>query len=297
MTVCLWTFIALGGESVLIANPRDTKRLISTIKATKPSVWVGVNTLFHALLQKKSFHSVDFSAIKIAIAGGMALHESVAKTWQKVTGIMLLEGYGLSETSPVLTVNPTHLTQHNGSIGLPVPGTDVAIMDARGHRLPYDEVGEICARGPQVMQGYWHNNQDAVFFDKVWFRTGDLGTMNAQGFITLVDRQKDMILVSGFNVYPNEVEAVLTQHDQVLEAGVIGVPCEASGEEVVAYVVTKGTVSDRKLLRHCQALLTRYKVPKRFIRLSELPKTPVGKVLRKTLRAQALDQNSCANKA
>ena len=160
---------------------------------------MGVNTLFHALLQKKSFHSVDFSAIKIAIAGGMALHESVAKTWQKVTGIMLLEGYGLSETSPVLTVNPTHLTQHNGSIGLPVPGTDVAIMDARSHRLPYDEVGEICARGPQVMQGYWHNNQDAVF-DKVWFRTGDLGTMNAQGFITLVDRQKDMILVSGFNV-------------------------------------------------------------------------------------------------
>lgn len=287
LTVCFWTFIALGGESVLITNPRDTKRLIKTIQSTKPSVWVGVNTLFHAMLQKKTFQKLDFSALKVAIAGGMALHESVANTWQKITGNCLLEGYGLSETSPVLTVNPTAIRKHNGSIGLPIPGTEIAIMNGQGKALPFDEVGEICARGPQVMQGYWQKNSAEVFFDGGWFRTGDLGRMNAQGYITLVDRQKDMILVSGFNVYPNEVETVLTQHPQVLEAGVVGIPCQASGETVVAFVVLKTTLSDRQLVRYCQTHLTRYKVPKHFFRVETLPKTPVGKVLRKALRAEA----------
>lgn len=292
LTVCFWTFLATGGESILIANPRDTTRLIKTIKSQQPSVWVGVNTLFHAMMQQRSFQQLDFSHVKLAIAGGMALHESVAKRWQQLTGKLILEGYGLSETSPVLTVNPTHLKSHNGSIGLPVPGTDIAIMDADGKALPFDEVGEICARGPQVMTSYWQRKNMDVFFDGGWFRTGDLGMMNAQGYVTLVDRQKDMILVSGFNVYPNEVEGVLTQHASIIEAGVVGIPCEASGEEVLAFIVVADDVSDRHLQKHCQEHLSRYKVPHRFERIEVLPKTPVGKVLRKALRAQAFDLES-----
>jgi long-chain acyl-CoA synthetase len=246
-----------------------------------------VNTLFNGLLNNPEFSSLDFSKLKGAVGGGMAVQDVVAKKWQEVTGKPLVEGYGLSETSPVLCCNPLDGTHRMGTIGLPMPSTEVVIMDDNGNAVPRGETGEICARGPQVMSGYWQKDNTGVFFPGGWFRTGDIGCMDEDGFFKIVDRKKDMIKVSGFNVFPSEVENVLAGHPKVLEVACIGVPDEKSGEAIKAFVVKRdASLTVEELRSFALENMTNYKVPRHVEFRTELPKTNVGKILRRALKEE-----------
>ncbi len=283
---CL-VIMKLGGLNHLITNPRDMKGFVKELKNSKFTAITGVNTLFNSLLNTPGFSDVDFSRLKLALGGGMAVQKSVAENWQKVTGQPLLEAYGLTETSPAICINPMTLSAYNGKIGLPLPSTDVCIQDDDNQVLPTDKNGEICVKGPQVTQGYYRLPEEtALIFDKDgWFHTGDIGFIDEQGYLQIVDRKKDMVIVSGFNVYPNEVEQVIASHPDVLEVGVIGIADEKCGEAVMAIVVSKNPqLSVKDIRSHCEASLTRYKIPKRVEFVDEIPKTNVGKILRRGLR-------------
>lgn len=279
--------IHIGAKNVMITNPRDIKAFIKELKNHKFTLITGVNTLFNALINNKDFETIDFKSVKGAIGGGMAVQDFVAKKWQNITGGPLVEGYGLSETSPVLSCNPLDGNHKMGSIGLPTPSTEMRIFDESGNQLPQGEIGEICARGPQVMTGYWKKDNDDVFFKGQWFRTGDIGIMDKDGFFKIVDRKKDMINVSGFNVYPNEIENVVTDHPKVLEVAAVGVPDERSTEAVKIFVVKSDhSLTKEELNKYCDEHLTGYKTPKYIEFRDELPKSNVGKILRRTLREE-----------
>ncbi len=288
LTCCFLFFVRAGGTCLLIPNPRDADGFIKTLSRHSFTHMSGVNTLFNLLNNHPRFGTVDFSKLDYVVAGGMAVQRAVATRWKEITGAAIIEGYGLSETSPVVCVNPAGLREWTGTIGYPVPSTEVSIRDARGTPLPYGEPGELCVRGPQVMQGYWNRPDEtakAMTADG-FFRTGDVAVMEANGEVRIVDRMKDMILVSGFNVYPNEVEDVLALHPGILECAVVGAPCAETGEMVVAHVVAKDPALTVEAIRiHARAQLTGYKVPRQVVIRESLPKTNVGKVLRRALRA------------
>lgn len=276
-----------GGRNVLITNPRDMPAFIKELGKYPFSMISGVNTLFNGLLNTEGFKDLDFSSLKIALGGGMAVQRSVAEQWERVTKSRLLEGYGLTECSPVVTVNPTDIEHYNGTIGVPLPSTEVRVVDVdTGELVAQGETGELQVRGPQVMVGYLNrpDETDKVMTDG-WFMTGDIGLMNEDGFFKIVDRKKDMILVSGFNVYPNEIEDVISDHPKVLEIAAIGVPHDSSGEAVKVFVVRKDkSLTEREVIEFAKEGLTGYKVPKFVEFRDELPKTNVGKILRRTLR-------------
>ncbi|QMT60224.1 MULTISPECIES: AMP-binding protein [unclassified Legionella] len=283
---CL-TFLKQGAKNVLITNPRDMGHFIKEIKKVGFTAITGVNTLFNGLLNHPKFKEVDFSKLKISLAGGMALQKSVALKWREVTKTPVLEAYGLTETSPAAIMNPMNLTEYSGSIGVPIPSTDVIILDDQEHEVPIGTSGEICIKGPQVTPGYWKRPDETalVFTKNGYLKTGDIGKMDEEGFIYLVDRKKDMLLVSGFNVYPNEVEQVIAMHPGVLEVGVVGVSDIESGERVKACVVKKDPeLTEEQVIAYCREHLTAYKVPKIVEFYDELPKTNVGKILRRALK-------------
>lgn len=284
---CL-TFMKHGGRNLLITNPRDMKAFVKELNKYPFSIISGVNTLFNGLLHAEGFKDIDFSNLKIALGGGMAVQRAVAEHWERVTKSRLLEGYGLTECSPVVTVNPTDIEHYNGTIGLPLPSTEVRIVDIEsGEELPQGEQGELQVRGPQVMVGYLNrpDETEKVMKEGGWFATGDIGFMNEEGFFKIVDRKKDMILVSGFNVYPNEIEDVIAEHPKVLEVAAIGVPHDSSGEQVKIFVVRKEqSLTEKELIDFARENMTGYKVPKLVEFREELPKTNVGKILRRSLR-------------
>jgi long-chain acyl-CoA synthetase len=287
LTACFFFFFRIGGCCLLIPNPRDIDGFVKTLSRTRFTNLAGVNTLFNALNNHPKIASVDWSQLKYVVGGGMAVQSSVAARWKAITGQTILEGYGLSETSPVVSANPLGLKDWSGTIGFPLPSTDVSIRGADGSTLPYGVPGELCVRGPQVMAGYWNRPEEtrAAMTEDGFFRTGDVAVMTPDGQIRIVDRMKDMILVSGFNVYPNEVEDVLATHPAVVECAVVGAPCEESGEMVVAHVVLRDAACSHDALRaHARAGLTGYKVPRKVVVHDALPKTNVGKVLRRALR-------------
>lgn len=276
-----------GVKNLLITNARDIPGLVKELKKHRVTIITAVNTLFNGLLNNPGFKDVDFSMLHGAVGGGMAVQDVVARRWAEVTGKPLVEGYGLSETSPVLCCNPLDGTHKLGTIGLPVPATEVAVFDEAGNQLPYGETGEICARGPQVMSGYWRSDNEGVFFPGGWFRTGDIGLMDADGFFKIVDRKKDMIKVSGFNVFPNEIENVVAGYPKVLEVAAIGVPDEKSGEAIKIFVVKRDPgLTEEEVMKYCRENLTNYKVPRHIEFKSELPKSNVGKILRRPLREE-----------
>jgi long-chain acyl-CoA synthetase len=276
-----------GVKSVLITNPRDIPGFVKELKKHRFSIITGVNTLFNSLLNHPEFKECDFSALKGSIGGAMAVQDVVANKWEEVTGHPLVEGYGLSETSPVLCCNPLDGNHKRGTIGIPMPGTDLAIFDDEGNQLAQGEVGEICAHGPQVMRGYWQKDNEGVFFPGEWFRTGDIGIMDEEGFFKIVDRKKDMIKVSGFNVYPNEIENLLAAHPKVLEVAAIGVSDLKSGEAIKAFVVKRDpSLTVEELKAYCHENITNYKIPRYFEFRTELPKTNVGKILRRALKEE-----------
>lgn len=278
---------SVGAKSVLITNPRDIPGFCKELKKHKFTIITGVNTLFNGLMNNDSFAKLDFSNLKGAVGGGMAVQDVVAKKWEQVTGKPLVEGYGLSETSPVLCCNPLDGTHRLGTIGLPMPSTEVAIFDDAGNQLPQGERGEICARGPQVMKGYWEKDNEGVFFEGGWFKTGDIGMMDTDGFFKIVDRKKDMIKVSGFNVFPNEIENVAAGYPKVLEVAAIGVPDEKSGEAIKLFVIKRDqSLTEDELKKYLHENLTNYKVPKYVVFRTELPKTNVGKILRRALKEE-----------
>ena len=276
-----------GGENVLITNPRDIPAFVKTLKKSHWSAITGVNTLYNALLNHPDFASVDCSRVKFALAGGMAVQRAVAERWKKATGIPLIEGYGLTETSPVVTANPLDIKDYTGSIGMPLPSTDVALRDDDDRDAAPGQPGELCVRGPQVTKGYWNRSEETakVVDANGWLRTGDIARMDEKGLLYIVDRKKDMILVSGFNVYPNEIEDVVAHHPGVLEVAAIGVPDEHSGEVVKLFVVKKDpALTEAALKQYCHDELTGYKRPKYIEFRKELPKSNVGKILRRELR-------------
>jgi long-chain acyl-CoA synthetase len=285
---CL-VFMSLGGENVLIPNPRDIAGFIKEMAKYKFTAFTGVNTLFNALINNPEFAKLDFSSLKITLGGGMAVQEAVANKWKQVTGVPLIEAYGLTETSPAATINPLDLPAYNGTIGLPISSTDLILRDDAGNTVALGQPGEICIRGPQVMAGYWQRQDetDKVIDRDGWFATGDVGVMDERGFVKIVDRKKDMILVSGFNVYPNEIEGVIAAHPGVLECAAIGVPDQKSGEAVKLFVVRKDpALSAQDVLKYCHENLTGYKCPRDVEFRTELPKSNVGKILRRELRDQ-----------
>ncbi|MDQ0560443.1 long-chain acyl-CoA synthetase [Rhizobium mesoamericanum] len=279
--------MSLGAHNILIANPRDIPALVKEFGKIKVHIFPGLNTLFNALLNNADFAKVDFSSMVMSLGGGMAVQRPVAERWMKITGSHITEGYGLSETSPVATANRFDSAEFTGSIGLPIPSTELDIRDEDGNSLPLGEIGEICIRGPQVMAGYWNKAEETarVMTPDGYFRSGDMGFMDARGYTKIVDRKKDMILVSGFNVYPNEIEEVAAMHPGILEAAAVGIADGHSGEAVKLFVVRKDpALTEADVKAHCAANLTNYKRP-RFVEFrTELPKTPVGKILRKDLR-------------
>jgi len=289
---CL-VFMTLGGENVLIPNPRDIPGFVKEMAKYRFTGITGVNTLFNALVNNAEFRKLDFSTLNLTLGGGMAVQEAVAEKWKNVTGVPLIEGYGLTETSPLVTLNPLDLPAFNGSIGLPVPSTEVMFRDDAGHPVALGQPGEICIRGPQVMAGYWQRQDetDKVIDRDGWFASGDVGVMDERGYIKIVDRKKDMILVSGFNVYPNEVEAVVAMHPGVLECAAVGVPDRKSGEAVKLFIV-KGdaALTAEGILAFCREHLTGYKIPRDVEFRAELPKSNVGKILRRELRDEAKKQ-------
>ena len=276
-----------GGENILITNPRDFPAFVKEMSRHRFSYFTGVNTLFNGLLNTPGFSDIDFSGLRLAVGGGMAVQEAVAKHWKEVTGKTIIQGYGLTETSPTAIVVPLQSEDFTGSIGLPVPSTEASIRDDAGKDVALGELGEICIRGPQVMEGYWQKPEETadVMFPGGWFRTGDIGRMDEGGFVYIEDRKKDMILVSGFNVYPNEIEGVVVEMEGVLEAAAIGVADEKSGEVVKLFVVRNDeSVTPEDILDYCRDRLTGYKVPKQIEFRNDLPKTNVGKILRRALR-------------
>jgi long-chain acyl-CoA synthetase len=286
LTVNCLLMTNVGAKNILITNPRDMPAFIKDLQKYPSTIITGVNTLFNGLLHQPDFKSVDFSQLKFAIGGGMAVQKAVAEKWKEVTGKVLAEGYGLSETSPLLSCNPLDGTDRIGTIGLPAPSTEMKIMDEDGNELPVGEAGEICSRGPQVMSEYWERpDETAKVFHGDWFRTGDIGVIDEDGYFKVVDRKKDMINVSGFNVYPNEIEDVVASHDKVLEVAAIGVGDEKSTEAVKLFVVKKdSSLTEDELKEYCKEYLTNYKRPKFVEFREELPKSNVGKILRRHLR-------------
>ena len=289
LTANCMVYAKLGATNILIMNPRDLPGFVEELNKHKFTAFTGVNTLFNALLNTDGFSSVDFSHLKITLGGGMAVQESVAAEWKEVTGCPLIEAYGLTETSPAACINPISATGYNGTIGLPISSTEACLKDQDGNLVPVGERGELCIRGPQVMVGYW-KREDAtaeVIDSDNWLHTGDIAIMNEQGYFTIVDRLKDMILVSGFNVYPNEIENVLVSHPGILEVGAIGIPDEHSGEVVKVFVVAKDkSLTEEDVEQFCRENLTGYKRPKVIAFVDDLPKSNVGKILRRELREQ-----------
>jgi long-chain acyl-CoA synthetase len=286
---CL-VFMSVGGENVLITNPRDIPRFVKEMRRYRFTAMTGVNTLFNALLNHPKFARLDFRSFRLTLGGGMAVQEVVAKRWKEVTGVALVEAYGLTETSPAATMNPLDAAEYNGSIGLPIPSTYVVLRDDAGNDVPLGKPGEICIKGPQVMAGYWQRPEETakVMTPDGYFMSGDVGVMNERGYIRIVDRKKDMILVSGFNVYPNEIENVVVMLPGVLECAAIGVPDAKSGEAVKLFVVRKDeTLTAEQVLAHCRDYLTGYKCPRDVEFRRELPKSNVGKILRRELRDEA----------
>eukprot|EP00038_Savillea_parva_P024276 m.43560 g.43560 ORF g.43560 m.43560 type:complete len:542 (+) comp6423_c0_seq1:80-1705(+) len=282
---CL-TFMKYGGLNVLITNPRDMPGFVKELAQHKFTAVTGVNTLFNGLLNTPGFAELDFSSLKMSLGGGMAVQRPVAEKWQAVTKTKLMEGYGLTECAPLVTVSPYDLEGYNGSIGLPAPSTDIKLMLENGEEAAKGEPGELWVKGPQVMQGYY-NRPDATAecLKDGWFATGDIATYDDEGFFYIVDRKKDMIIVSGFNVFPNEIEEVVAMHDGVLEVAAIGIPHEVSGEQVKVFVVKKDqSLTEKDIIKHCRDNLTNYKVPKLVEFRDELPKTNVGKILRRALK-------------
>ncbi len=287
LTVCAMWGMRVGALNILIPNPRDIGGFIKELRKYQVNMLPAVNTLYNALVNHPDFGAIDFSALKIANGGGMAVQKTVNDKWKAATGINIIEGYGLSETSPVATANRSDMTEFTGTIGLPVPSTDIAILDDDGQPVPVGERGEIAIRGPQVMAGYWNRPDETakVMTPDGFFKSGDVGIMDADGYVKIVDRKKDMILVSGFNVYPNELEGVIAAHPGVLECAVIGVPDESAGEAVKVFVVRKDpSLTADQLMDYCKRELTGYKKPKYIVFRDDLPKTNVGKILRRVLR-------------
>ena len=287
LTVNCLLMAKLGGLNILITNPRDIPAFVKELGKHRYNMITGVNTLYNAFLNNPEFHKLDFSHVKLCVGGGMAVQKAVAERWKQVTGKVLLEGYGLTETSPVATINPPSLTEFRGSIGLPAPSTMIEIRDDDNRPVPLGQPGEICIRGPQVMKGYWQRpDETAKVIDAGgYLHTGDVGVMDPEGYIRIVDRKKDMILVSGFNVYPNEIEQVVAMHPGVLEVAAIGVPDEHSGEVPKLFIVKKDpALTAQAILEFCKDKLTGYKRPKHVEFRTELPKTNVGKILRRALR-------------
>jgi long-chain acyl-CoA synthetase len=283
-------FMTLGAENVLITNPRDVSGLVKEMSKHSFTAITGVNTLFNALLNNAEFQKLDFSTLQMTLGGGTAVQKAVAERWEKVTGKALIEAYGLTETSPAATINPLDLPEYNGAIGLPISSTDLVLRDDDGNEVALGERGEICIKGPQVMAGYWKQPEEtAKIIDRDgWLATGDIGVVDERGYVRIVDRKKDMILVSGFNVYPNEIEAVVAMHPGVLECAAVGVPDVKSGEAVKLFVVKKDpALTAEALLAHCREQLTGYKCPRDVEFRTELPKSNVGKILRRELRDEA----------
>lgn len=290
---CL-SFLHLGLCNLLITNPKDIKSFVRTLRKEPFMAMTGVNTLFNALLNNADFCRLNFSRFKVALGGGMAVQSVVAQRFREVTGVPLLEAYGLTEASPAVCINPLNIDEFNHSIGLPIPSTEVCIKNEAGTLLPEGEIGELCVKGPQVMRGYWKRPDETakVLDAEGWLHTGDMARMDAKGFVYIVDRIKDMILISGFNVYPNEVEEVLARMTGLKEVAVVGVPHPTTGERVVAFVVKRDqAITEKEVIAHCRTSLTNYKVPKSIYFKDELPKTNVGKVLRRSLRDEWIKNN------
>lgn len=297
LTVNCLAMLKIGAHNVLITNPRDMPAFCKELSKHKFSVFTGVNTLFNGLLNQESFRKLDFSHLKISVGGGMAVQKSTAERWKEVTGTPLAEGYGLTETSPVASCNPIDGTERNGTIGIPLPNTEFKVMDDEGKELGIGERGEICIKGPQVMKGYWNRPKEtAEVMRGEWFKSGDIGVMDEDGFFKIVDRKKEMILVSGFNVYPNEVEDVIASCPGVLEVGVIGMPDPRSTEKVVAFIVPKDqSLTEEAVKTHCHEFLTNYKCPKEVYFTDELPKSNVGKILRRKIKEAHLEKTGVEN--
>ena len=287
LVVLVFSGYDAGGLNVLVTNPRDTKGFVNELKKWPFTFFNGVNTLYESLLNHPDIVNVDFSTMKLSGTGGSACRQSTAERWQQLTGKVLLEGYGLSETSPSVTVSPNYLTEFNGKVGMPIPNTEISIRDDDGNEVTLGERGEICVRGPQVMKGYWGNEEattEAIDEDG-FFKTGDIGILDKKGFLSIVDRKKDMILVSGFNVYPNEIEDVISMHPDIIETACIGLPNKRTGESVKIYVVKSNpSLTEKEVFKYCKENLTGYKIPKAIEFIAELPKSNVGKVLRRALR-------------
>ncbi len=292
-TVNLLGFFHMGARNILIPTPRPPSNLKRAFENYKVTWMTGVNTLFNALLNERWFVDSPPKHLVASAAGGMSLHESVSARWREVTGTPIVEGYGLTETSPVLTFNPLGGLQKDGTIGIPVPSTEIRCIDDSGNDVATDEPGELIAKGPQIMQGYWKKDQETqVAIQDGWFKTGDIASMDSDGYLTIVDRKKDMILVSGFNVYPNEVEERIAAVEGVLEVGVIGLPDEKSGEKVFAYVVAgQSAPTEEQIISHCREHLAAYKIPARVFFVDQLPKSPIGKILRRELRKQTIENS------
>jgi len=286
---CL-VFMTLGAENVLIPNPRDIPGFVKTLRKYPFTAITGVNTLFNALVHNPKFAQVSFKSLRLVLGGGMAVQEAVAKRWKEITGVTLIEAYGLTETSPAATINPLNIADYNGSIGVPISSTHVTLRDDAGKDVPLGAPGEICIKGPQVMAGYWNRPDETakVMTQDGFFLSGDIGVMDEKGFVRIVDRKKDMILVSGFNVYPNEIEGVVATHPGVLECAAVGVPDKKSGEAVRLYVVKKDdAVTSADVMKYCREHLTGYKCPREVVFRGDLPKSNVGKILRRELREMA----------
>ncbi|WP_060975399.1 AMP-binding protein [Neisseria mucosa] len=290
LTVNLMIFTNAGSKIILITNPRDMKGFIGELKKERISVFIGVNTLFNGMVNQPDFAAVDFSNLRLTLGGGMATQKAVAEKWKKITGTPIVEAYGLTEASPGVCCNPLNIEAYSGGIGLPVPSTEVELRDADGKEVPIGQPGELWVRGPQVMQGYWNRPEEtAKTIDARGFlETGDIAVMDEKGWLKLVDRKKDLIVVSGFNVYPNEIEEVVSHNDKVMEVACIGVPNEKTGEALKVFVVKKDpSLTKEELIEFCRTELTAYKVPKDIEFRDELPKSNVGKILRRELREQA----------
>lgn len=285
-TVCCLGMMELGGHAVLITNPRDISAFVKEMSQWRFTAIAGLNTLFVALLNNPEFRALDFTPLKITAAGGMAMQMRVAEEWEELTGCRVCEGFGMTETSPVVTMNPVAAIRI-GTIGMPLPNTELKTIDEDGHETPLGESGELCVRGPQVMKGYWNRDEETrlVIDNEGWLRTGDIAVIQPDGYLRIVDRKKDMILVSGFNVYPNEIEDVAAHHPGVLECAAVGIPDEKSGEAIKLFVVKRDpSLTADALIAHLRANLTGYKVPKLIAFRADLPKTNVGKILRRELR-------------
>ena len=296
-TVHMLSYFSLGAHNILIANPRDIDGFIKAIKPYKLDSFIGLNTLFVGLMNHPEFSSLDFSELKITTSGGTALQQSTADRWQRITGCRIGEGYGLSETSPIVSVNPGGEFVQDGSVGVAMPHTAIKVINDEGEELPFGEAGELCVQGPQVMAGYWQRPEATaeVLSEDGWFRTGDIAVIGENGYVSIVDRLKDMVLVSGFNVYPNEVEDIVARHEKVLNCAAIGIPDEKTGEAVKLFVIPQDdSVTEKELQNFCREQLTAYKVPRKIEFRQELPMTPVGKVLRKDLRAEELKKTQAA---